>query len=114
MSEEAFPNDEGTLACVARMKNPAPSQSDEERARDLAFVGCGCSEEESERCPDMGMCCRRPSRLIAEALASVRAEATLAEREACAKVVEGIMVQDWRFHSGNTRNAIAAAIRARK
>jgi hypothetical protein len=71
---------EAAIVVALRAERAKPTPRDEERAMDLAFVGCGCSEDESEHCPDMGMVCRRPARLIAAAFASIRAEGSAARK----------------------------------
>lgn len=54
----------------------------DEIARDLAHVGCGCSDDEADACPNfVDGWCRRPSNAIADALRAAEARGYAQARE---------------------------------
>ena len=78
---------------------PQPSKSDEERAKDVAQDCFG--EHFAARWP-----------IVLRSITAVRAEATLAEQERCAKVADAKADEWHRFHSlAGLAMEIAAAIR---
>jgi hypothetical protein len=52
-----------------------------EAAKELENIGCGCTEEMSDTCAEMGLICMRSRNAIARAIVATDAAATAKERE---------------------------------